>query len=285
MNGIGEATRKSKPAVCLNQPSRWETDGIKARQSDRAPSLAILWQSAQGNPVKYSPSRVQPPRRICSLNRLFPPIPPGSNELACGKGGFSGQRFDDVWVAQAVTESRSIRQQNPIYVLFCSCLLEGSGLKEPHHSRNHHDKITRGGWRMARKKRILIVEDEVPLACWMVSVLTHAGCDVETARSGKRAMELASECKFDLITLDIKLPDTNGFEICSELKQRHISRRTPIIFISASSSEEDLRQSFRLGAKDYMTKPLEATDLIYRVVLHANNGRQHSAAWPLEGKI
>ena len=119
------------------------------------------------------------------------------------------------------------------------------------------------------KTRVLIIEDNTPLVLFIVHALTRAGCDVETARTGKRALELVSESRFDLIALDIKLPDANGFEICSEIKQRHISRKTPIVFVSASSREEDRRRSFTLGAVDYITKPFEVTDFIFRIVLHA----------------
>src|ERR1700733_1825137 len=114
------------------------------------------------------------------------------------------------------------------------------------------------------KARILIVDGETPFACWMVSVLTHAGCDVETARTGKKAMELAAERKFELITLDIELPDTTGFKICSELKQRHISWKTPVVFISTSSLEEDMAKAKRSGAVDYIINPFDITELIYK---------------------
>jgi putative two-component system response regulator len=82
-------------------------------------------------------------------------------------------------------------------------------------------------------------------------------------------MKIAAEKRFDVITLDIKLPDITGFEICSELKQRHISRNTPIIFVSGSSSPEDIVECKNRGAVDYITKPFEITDFIYRVVQHA----------------
>ncbi len=77
------------------------------------------------------------------------------------------------------------------------------------------------------KTKILIVEDELQLACLMVRVLTRIGCDVEAAFTEKRAMELAAEIKFDLIALDIELSDACGLSICSKLKERHISRNTP----------------------------------------------------------
>lgn len=116
------------------------------------------------------------------------------------------------------------------------------------------------------KIRILVVEDDTPLAMMMVFALTHAGCDVDAVHTGKKGLELAREHRFDLITLDIKLPDINGFDLCSELKQRHISRSTPIIFIFASPAPEDIAESKKRGAVDYITKPFDMTDLIYRVI-------------------
>jgi len=63
------------------------------------------------------------------------------------------------------------------------------------------------------KARILIVEDDTPLAMMMVSLLTRAGCDVQTAWNVEKTMRLAQDEDFDLITLDVDLPRTNGFEI------------------------------------------------------------------------
>lgn len=120
-----------------------------------------------------------------------------------------------------------------------------------------------------KKRKILIVEDEIALACLMIAALTRAGCDVEAACTGKKAMKIAAENRFDLITLDIKLPDVSGFELCSELKQRHISRNTPIIFVSGSHSPEDMAEGRKLGAVDYIAKPFEITDFVYRIVRHA----------------
>ncbi len=73
---------------------------------------------------------------------------------------------------------------------------------------------------MKNRTKVLIVEDEMPLAMLMVNVLTRVGCEVEAVCTGKKAMELAAHMRFDLITLDIRLPDANGLELCTELKQR-----------------------------------------------------------------
>jgi DNA-binding response OmpR family regulator len=121
---------------------------------------------------------------------------------------------------------------------------------------------------MSKKSKILIVEGEVPLAMLMISVLTMVGCNVEAAHTGLKALEKAAETKFDLITLDISLPDTNGFFLCEKLKQRHISRNMPVIFISADPCDEDREQSLKLGAVDYIEKPFEPGNFVSRLFSH-----------------
>jgi DNA-binding response OmpR family regulator len=121
---------------------------------------------------------------------------------------------------------------------------------------------------MNRKTKVLIVDDDAPFAMAMISGFTHFDCDVSAAHNGKKAMELATQGRFDLIILNIKLPDMTGLEICSELKQRHISRNTPIIFISANPCETEQRQSLKLGAAGYMEKPFGARSIVSQVLSH-----------------
>jgi CheY-like chemotaxis protein len=124
-------------------------------------------------------------------------------------------------------------------------------------------------WFMNRKAKILIIEDEESLVCLMVVALTRAGYEVEAASTGQKALKLATENRFDLITLDIKLPDASGLEICSELKQRHISRNTPIIFISASLFPAEIAESKKRGAVDYLKKPFSPADLVDKAARYA----------------
>jgi DNA-binding response OmpR family regulator len=126
------------------------------------------------------------------------------------------------------------------------------------------------------KARILIVEGRTSAAMMMVHVLSRAGCDVLVASTGEKGMELAQESKFDLITLNVDLPDASGFEICSELKQRHYSRHTPIIFISERPCEKDRQHGLKLGAVDYIAKPFEVTDFIFRIMSHAKTKSRQS---------
>ena len=105
------------------------------------------------------------------------------------------------------------------------------------------------------KARILIVEDDTPLAMMMVHVLSRLGCDVQVASTGKKALELAQQNTFDLITLDIDLPGISGLEICLELKQRHLTRHTPVVFVTGRLAEQDMQRGLDAGAVDYISKP------------------------------
>ena len=131
---------------------------------------------------------------------------------------------------------------------------------------------------MSEKKRILVVEDEMPVALMMVFLLTRAGYAVTTACNGQEGMRLATATPFDLITLDVDLPGIKGFEICRELKQRHISHRTPIIFITGRADEESRQHAFELGAVDYIEKPFEATNLIFRIANHIRKLQSNEVA-------
>ena len=115
--------------------------------------------------------------------------------------------------------------------------------------------------------KILVLEDEVVVGNMMASMLRHAGFHVEVANSGQRGMEYAREEKFDLITLDLDLGDVDGFEVFRELKQRHISYRTPVVFVSGQATDRFRQRALELGAADFVAKPFELTDFITRISL------------------
>jgi cyclic di-GMP phosphodiesterase len=115
---------------------------------------------------------------------------------------------------------------------------------------------------------ILIVEGDMPSATMMVHLLSQTGCDVLVANTGEKGMVLAHENKFDLIIVNVDLPDIGGFEICSELKQRHHSRHTPIVVIAMRPSEKDRQHGLELGAVDYIVKPFEGSEFAPRIFSH-----------------
>lgn len=118
---------------------------------------------------------------------------------------------------------------------------------------------------MKEKLRILVVEDEEQVADLISVLFARLNWDVTIAATGQKGLELATEEKFDLITLDVGLPDINGIEICRELRQRHISYRTPIVFVSAHGGAEIKRQAFEFDAVDFVEKPFQVEDFLARL--------------------
>jgi len=111
--------------------------------------------------------------------------------------------------------------------------------------------------------RILIVEDEVPVARQIASALTEAGHDPMAVRDGETALGRAKEAPFDLIVLDIGLPGIDGFEVLRRLRaQHHVNR---VLLLTARGAVEDRVTGLQLGADDYLPKPFAMQELVARV--------------------
>lgn len=101
--------------------------------------------------------------------------------------------------------------------------------------------------------RILVVEDDHLLNDTLCYNLRMAGYSVQGAASKRAAENLLSKQDYDLIVLDVNLPDGNGFDFCREVKSRRMD--TAIIFLTANDMESDMLKGYELGADDYVTKP------------------------------
>jgi two-component system alkaline phosphatase synthesis response regulator PhoP len=111
--------------------------------------------------------------------------------------------------------------------------------------------------------RILVVEDEPPLALGLEDDLKLEGYEVEVVGDGETACRRAREQSFDLIILDVMLPRKDGFEVCRELRRAGL--RTPVILLTAKTQESDKVLGLELGADDYVTKPFSPRELRARV--------------------
>ena len=119
-----------------------------------------------------------------------------------------------------------------------------------------------------KKKKVLVVENEIPTAMMMVSLLTQTGFDAQVATKGRKGLEIAQEQKFDLIVLETVLPDLSGLKVCAELKQRHISYRTPVVFLSNQRGDESRERALEFGAVDFIEMPFDAEDFVSRILSH-----------------
>lgn len=113
--------------------------------------------------------------------------------------------------------------------------------------------------------KILIVEDEEAIADLEKDYLELSGFEVEIENNGRNGLEKAILGEYDLIILDLMLPDVDGFEICKEVREK---KNTPIIMVSAKKDDIDKIRGLGLGADDYMTKPFSPSELVARVKAH-----------------
>ncbi|MBC1525268.1 response regulator transcription factor [Listeria booriae] len=114
-------------------------------------------------------------------------------------------------------------------------------------------------------KRILLVEDELEIAELERDYLEINEMEVTIERNGARGLELALQDEFDLIILDIMLPDMSGFDICREIRAK---KEMPILLVSARKEDIDKIRGLGLGADDYITKPFSPSELVARVKAH-----------------
>lgn len=113
--------------------------------------------------------------------------------------------------------------------------------------------------------KILIVEDEISIAELEKDYLEISGFEVEICNDGEEGEELALKNEYDLILLDVMLPNRGGFDICKKIRE---SKDTPIIMVSAKKEDIDKIRGLGLGADDYITKPFSPSELVARVKAH-----------------
>lgn len=113
---------------------------------------------------------------------------------------------------------------------------------------------------------VLAVEDNADLASLMRRILAPAGVELTHALSGEQALELMRQRRFDLVTLNIRLPGINGLEVCHRLKQDPELCAIPVIFASGETNQEVIDHAYQLGAVDYLTKPYGIHEFRERVL-------------------
>lgn len=125
-------------------------------------------------------------------------------------------------------------------------------------------------------KRILVIDDNRMLATTVANILEKAGYQTTAILNGGDGIDKAQEWTPDLIVLDVVMPNMNGYEVASQLKQNQITADIPIIFLSARGntdeaeegsllSLQEINQAFEIGASDFLPKPVAASELLKAV--------------------
>jgi response regulator RpfG family c-di-GMP phosphodiesterase len=115
---------------------------------------------------------------------------------------------------------------------------------------------------------ILVVDDTPASLKLLTDIMKAEGYEVRSAISGELALHAALSHAPDLVLLDIRMPEMDGFEVCRRLREAPETRDVPVIFVSAASETEEKVRGFELGAVDYVTKPYQRNELIARVRTH-----------------
>jgi len=115
---------------------------------------------------------------------------------------------------------------------------------------------------------ILVVDDSPVNLQVLVRTLQAGGHRILAARNGRAALEIASRARPDLVLLDVMMPDMDGFEVCRALKARPETREAVVIFLSALGEVAEKVSGLSIGAADYITKPIQAEEVLARVTIH-----------------
>lgn len=118
------------------------------------------------------------------------------------------------------------------------------------------------------RSKILIVDDISQNIQVAASILQQDGYQMAFAQDGATACAQAASQKFDLILLDIMMPQMDGFEVCRQIRAKSANREVPIIFLTAKNDADSIVKGFQLGAMDYLVKPFNGTELRARVKTH-----------------
>jgi len=120
--------------------------------------------------------------------------------------------------------------------------------------------------------RILVVEDEQKTAAYLKKGLSESGFVVDVASSGDDGLHYALSMQYDLIILDVMLPEVDGWTILSQLRSQ--SNMTPVLFLTARDKVQDRVKGLELGADDYLVKPFAFSELLARIRVIIRRGPQ-----------
>jgi DNA-binding response OmpR family regulator len=111
-------------------------------------------------------------------------------------------------------------------------------------------------------KRILVVDDDENILSLERTILEQKGFEVTTAGGGAEALELLGKNEYDLVLLDVMMPEIDGFTVCRRIKEEPRTREIPVIFLTAKGGGEALAEGFESGAIMYINKPFTANKLL-----------------------
>src|SRR5512134_801624 len=131
--------------------------------------------------------------------------------------------------------------------------------------------------------RVLLVEDNGPIARSIQTILKAENMVIDTTDMGEDALEMAKLYDYDIILLDLSLPDMDGAEVLRRLRQARVT--TPVLILSSESQPESKVQCLGSGADDYLTKPFDRRELVARIQAIVRRSKGHAQSEIRTGKL
>lgn len=125
------------------------------------------------------------------------------------------------------------------------------------------------------RKKLLIIDDKLSHSEFLKWILSVEHYEIYTASKFGEAKNLLADCSFDLILLDLIMPDADGFEMLNYLSGHDRLRRIPVIIVSAKSDRESIEASLRKGAVDYVVKPYNSWDLQNKIAITLETNKSY----------
>lgn len=173
-----------------------------------------------------------------------------------------GEHSDNASMSQSISRLHVFEGQlNPEPVL-----VQGDDMPVPHTVDSK--EVASNDYRMSSEFHILIVDDEPVNRQVLFDHLAVQNYHLYQASSGSQALEMLEKHKFDLILLDVMMPQMSGYEVCTKIREKFAVNDLPIIFLTAKTQVSDLVESFSVGGNDYLTKPITKHELLTRVAIH-----------------
>ena len=121
-------------------------------------------------------------------------------------------------------------------------------------------------------KNILVVDDEKTI-CDLIKIrLTQDGYNVTTALSGKEALGIAEKKDFDLIVLDIMMPEMDGYTVLEEMRKKDSLKNTPVMFLTAKNTDNEVWEGWQSGVDYYVTNPFDTSTLLRAIKICLKEG-------------
>jgi CheY-like chemotaxis protein len=123
-------------------------------------------------------------------------------------------------------------------------------------------------------KRILVVDDDEMVLMALEELLKPEGYEVQTVPSGKEALQKLDQGGYDLLMLDVIMPEMDGYELCKRIREKEKCKETPVVFLTAKSRDEDRAKGLEAGANLYLSKPI-SPDKLLGIVSDALGQKEH----------